>query len=487
MNDRFRFWPWLLVLLMTIAGCAGLPKATPRAASLRSTGVALSESQSALPHMQWPSGSWWNQFGDPQLDELLRRAIADNPHIATAEARIAVAKGFAQVARSAQLPTVDAAAELDSTRFTHNSDFPEQINGHDLFGGPVWNNSLGVSVAYHVDFWGRDRAVLAAALDEVRVAEYEAQDARLAIEGALVRTYARLDYIYRLQDNERSILADEGQVADLAERRLKAGLGTEFETQQARTAVAGTEADLVQTADRIELLKHQIAALCGESPGSADRIERPALQAVNAVASLPTSISAELIGRRPDVLAERARVEATRQGIAAARADFYPNVDLKALAGFAAIGFDQFLGLKSLNTSVGPAVTLPLFEGGRLRGALHVRESQYDIAVDAYNAAILESLHEIADQVSRLQSLQELQVKREETLRLATRAHELARIAFRAGLTDYVNVLSTESQLNGARNAVAQVTFQQVDAIASLDQALGGGLSMTDTQHGSTP
>jgi NodT family efflux transporter outer membrane factor (OMF) lipoprotein len=476
MNGKSLLAP-LLVALVTVAGCASLPPATARSATLPLSELSLSASHSALPASEWPDASWWTQFADPQLDDLVQRAIAGSPRIATAQARIEMAKGQAQVARSGQLPRIDAGAEFDSTRFTHNQYIPGAINGHDLFGGPVWNNSLGASFAYHADFWGRDRAVLAASLDEVRVAEYEAQDARLALEGALVRTYAQLDYVYRLQDNERSILSDERRTLELAERRLQAGLGTEFETQQARTSIASTEADLVEIGDRIELLRYRIAVLCGDSPGHADQIKRPELKSVHAAASLPSVIPAALIGRRPDVLAEKSRVEAMSQQITAARADFYPNVDLKALVGFAAIGFDQFLGLKSLNTSVGPAITLPLFEGGRLRGALHERESQYDIAVDAYNAAILEALHEIATQESRLQALHDLQEKRAETLSLATRAHELAQIAFRAGLTDYVNVLSTESQLNTARNSLAQVNFQQIDAVASLNQALGGGAS----------
>jgi len=162
--------------------------------------------------------------------------------------------------------------------------------------------------------------------------------------------------------------------------------------------------------------------------------------------------------------------------VTVARAAFYPNVNLKASLGLVGIGFGDLFTLKALDATVGPAITLPIFEGGKLRAGLDVRTSEYDSAVDAYNSAVLDALHEIADQISHLESLQSLRQRRVESLQYARRAHELALVAFRAGLTDYNNVLSTEDALNKAENSIAEVGLLQIKALAALNQALGGGL-----------
>ncbi|HVW68448.1 MAG TPA: efflux transporter outer membrane subunit, partial [Steroidobacteraceae bacterium] len=461
---------------LALAGCAAIPPGKPPAAALAPDTLAPSAAMTAAATGHWPEQLWWTRFRDPQLDRLMQRALAGNPRLATAQARIDEARGLAKVSGSATLPSVEAEAGSALTRFTHDSYIPPEINGHDLFDRPVWVSDIGVSAAYHLDFWGRDRAALEASLDRVKVAEYEAQDARLALEDALLRSYAQLSYAYEIQDNERGILSDEQQTLDLANRRLKAGLGTELEIEEAKSAVAATQGELTQIEDRMALLQHQIAALCGDGPGSAEGLARPALTVSHEPATLPSRIPAELIGRRPDVLAERYRVESAGKQIEVAKAAFYPNVDLKATVGLLGIGFGQLVSLKAINADAGPAVTLPIFEGGKLEGALDVRRAQYDAAVDAYNATVLQALREVADELSRHDSLEALQKRRAERLAYARRAHELARIAFRAGLTDYLNVLTTQNDLNRAQNQLAQVGLQQLISLAALNQALGGGL-----------
>jgi NodT family efflux transporter outer membrane factor (OMF) lipoprotein len=198
------------------------------------------------------------------------------------------------------------------------------------------------------------------------------------------------------------------------------------------------------------------------------------------VVGLPSRMPAELIGRRPDVRAERWRVEQAARMIDVAKTAFYPNVDLKAAAGFVGIGFSQFLTNRSLNASVGPAITLPIFEGGRLRANLDAQVSDYDIAVNAYNGVVVEALRQVADELSRLDSSRRLCQRREENLAYARRAHDLAMIAFRAGLTDYVNVLSTERELQRASSALVEANLQQTQARVGLTIALGGGLIVDD-------
>jgi len=468
-------WATSAAAVLALMGCAHMTVAKPSRDRLDVNRLDLGAQMRAAAPAPWPDSLWWRSYGDPQLDRLVDGAIAGNPRLAAAASRIAVAQGLARVNGAALQPSVEAGAEFDRTRFTHDQIYPPEINGYHLFD-EIWSNSAGLSLTQHLDFWHRDRAALEASLDEVKVSEYEAADARLTLETAVVRAYAELSYAYEIQGHENAILAVQERTLDLAKRRLKAGLGTELEIEQASNAAAATQAQLVEVDERMVLLRHQLAALAGEGPGAGEAIEPPNLHWTE-TPGLPSRIPAELIGRRPDVLAARWRVEGAARQIDVAKAAFYPNVNLKAAVGFVGFGFGQLFTDRALNASVGPAVSLPIFEGGRLQAGLDVRTAQYDSAVQAYDATVVQALHEVSDEIDRLDSLERLQTRREQTLAFARRANELALIAFRAGLTDYNNVLSTEDALNRALILIADVGLQRITAIAALHQALGGGLS----------
>jgi len=476
----------MVCVLNLLCGCVSVPKVKPTASALNPNSLAKGSDITESASGGWPAADWWKSYHDPQLNRLIDRSIAGNPRIAAAAERIQMAQAVARVSKSALAPTVDAAAEFDRTRFSEDFYLPPAIDGHDLFT-PLWSNNIGLTASYTFDFWGRDRAAFEAALDAVQVGECEAQNARLLLEGAILRNYAQLSYTYEIQDHDNAILDAQTRILDLAQRRLKAGLGTELEIQQANTAVSATRAQLVVVADQLSILRNQLAALSGAGPGAGEALVRPVMKLDDGI-SLPTQIPAELIGRRPDVRAERWRVEAAAKQVAVSKAAFYPNINLKGSLGFLGIGFGQLIAGNSINATLGPAITLPIFEGGRLRAGLDVRISEYDLAVDAYNATVVEALHQVADQLSRLNSLESLQRRREESLQFARRAQQLAVIAFRAGLTDYNNVLSTEDAFDRAEIAMADVRLQQVTAFAALDEALGGGLvNASDTTNLAAP
>jgi len=252
----------LMLTVAALAGCASMTAVKPGATALVPNDLAAGRDIVAAAQGAWPDVDWWQTFHDPQLDQLMQKAIADNPRMAVAQSRVAVAQGLARVSRAALLPSVEGGAETDLTRYSQDFYIPPAINGHDLFT-PLFSTNLGVTGQYTFDFWGRDRAALEASLDQVKVREYEAQSVRLTLEGAVLRSYAELAYTYEVQDHEQAILTAEDQTLDLARRRLAAGIGTELEIQQASNAVAATRAELEAAADRLTLLRHQLAALIG--------------------------------------------------------------------------------------------------------------------------------------------------------------------------------------------------------------------------------
>jgi NodT family efflux transporter outer membrane factor (OMF) lipoprotein len=272
-------------------------------------------------------------------------------------------------------------------------------------------------------------------------------------------------------------LQQQQQIADLANRRLKGGIGTQLEASQAQTPLPEYERQIDALEERIALGRNQLAALAGKGPGAGDSIQRPKLS-LAAPAGLPSALPAELIGHRPDIVAARWTVAAQARGIDVAKAGFYPDIDLLAsIGGYAAMGpLFQFLKNPSHSWSAGPALSLPIFDGGRLRSELGAASAGYDEAVENYNQSIVGALKDVSDQVIRIRSLTTQAQDAERSVAAARKNYELAREGYRRGLTDYLNVLTAQNQLLRAQEGVAKVHAERLGAHASLVTALGGGL-----------
>ena len=189
----------------------------------------------------------------------------------------------------------------------------------------------------------------------------------------------------------------------------------------------------------------------------------------------PPHLGADLLGRRADVVAARWRVEAAAQGVAAARADFYPDINLNASIGLSALGLDRLLNLGSRQYSVGPALSLPLFDGGALRAQLQGRAAEADAAVAAYNAAVLDAAREVADAASALRSLALQQAEQAHAQAAAADAFVLAQQRYQAGLGNRLPVLQADALLLAQRAQTTDLQARQLDAQAMLALALGGG------------
>lgn len=460
----------LLACAALVGGCAGEGEArraaVPRDPGALAPGRDIGDAELAGG---WPDPRWWRSWGDPQLDALLDAALARSPRLAVAAARIDQARALAGVARGDLLPSVGVEGSLVPTRLSATQAFPPPMGG-----SWVWAGELTVGLSYELDLWGRHHKALAGALDAVRVAAYEERAARLALSGALVRTYCDFGLELELQDSARAILQAQESSLEVARRRFGAGLGTEVPVRQAETQIAATRAELERTDGRLAALRHQLAALAGEGPGAADGLRRPALR-VDGAGTLPSRVPAELVGRRPDVVAARWRVERAAREVDVARTAFYPNVNLAAFAGLLTFGLGAPSG-DSVVAGAGPAVTLPIFEGGKLRAGLRARGAEYDAAVSEYDAAVVDALKDVADALAALRALRREQSVREQAVASAERAHSLALRAFQAGLGEYLEVLQTEVALHTQRDQVARVRYAALEARAALNQALGGGL-----------
>jgi NodT family efflux transporter outer membrane factor (OMF) lipoprotein len=411
---------------------------------------------------------WWNAYGDPRLGVLVDRALAANPSLATVRVRIQRASALADAADAARRPQVNGSLDITREHYSARGAFPPPLAGSIHNSG-----SLLVTGSWELDVFGRQRAALDAAVGAQRAAEADYAAARVLLASNIVRQHVQLARLDDQRDILARSLAQREEILDLIRRRVAAGLDTTVELRQGEGAVPETRAAIAAVDEQRALAVHLLATLSGQGPAALDDWT-PRLAKV-AVMPLPASIPADLLGRRADITAARWRVEAATHELQAARAEFYPSVNLLAFAGFTSVGLDNFVEAGSRQYGIGPAIRLPLFDAGRLRANHKGKAADVDGAVEAYNTVVLDALREAADALSVVRSAEQQQQEQSLALASAESAYDLALRRYRAGLGSYLTVLTAETNVLTQRTADNEVKAKAADAQALLARALGGG------------
>ena len=458
-------------LALALGACADMGHIAPQAALADAHALDGGKTNEAAgAAIAWPRAQWWQALQDPQLDRLMEQALADSPTLRGAQARVRQAEALAGAAEDKTRPQGDASVSINRELYSQHGSTPAP-----LAGNYAWRNQATVTASYDLDLWGRNRAALAAALGDVQLASAESQMARLALETALVRTYIQLSYEFTLQDVIQNSLAQRARILDITQRRRQAGIGTDIDVAQIETTLPAGRRQLEQANESLALLRNQLAALSGKGPSAGSALTRPVLRLDQPLA-IPAALPADLIGRRPDIAAQRWRVEAAAKRIDAARAEFYPNVNLVAFAGFQAFGFSHFLDANSQVRGASPALSLPIFAGARLRAQLGSQTAVYDGAVEQYNATVINAMADVANAVTKAQSLRKQHALTQQALATAQRARDLAEQTYKAGMSDAINMLNTQVALLAEQQQQAQNGASELDLYVSLMNALGGGM-----------
>ncbi|WP_371868910.1 efflux transporter outer membrane subunit [Duganella lactea] len=463
------------LFLCLLAGCANMGNIQPQASLIQVANLNPGQAiAAASANIAWPDERWWEALHDEQLNQLVAAALSDNPSLRATLARVRQAEALAGVARAATQPRVDAAASADRELYSAHSTIPAP-----LAGSYAWKNTATLSGSYDLDLWGRNRDALAAALDEVHLAAAESQMARLTLETSIVRTYIQLSLEYALQDSVADNLAQRQRILEITRRRKAAGLASDIDVASIETTLPAGRREHEQHGETIALLRNQLAALIGKGPGDGETIARPLLTLDRARAdAVPANLPAELVGRRPDIVAQRWRVEAASARISAAKKDFYPNLNLAAFVGQQSLGFGHFLQAGAQMRGITPAISLPVFDGGRLRAQLGNQTALQDGAVEQYNASVVQAMSDVANAVVKIASVKQQDRLTQHALASARRQQHLAEQAYRAGLTDTLNVINAQMTLLNEQQQMAQVAGKQLDNYAVLMSALGGGIKL---------
>jgi NodT family efflux transporter outer membrane factor (OMF) lipoprotein len=454
---------------LALAACASLPPAAP-ARIAKAPGAYAAQQTLAAPAAEWPSDRWWTAYGDPQLDQLITEALAGSPDLAAAQARVRRAEAAAAEARSSQLPSLSANGSVEEMKQSYNLGIPPQFvpQGYNDYG------RLTLDFNWEIDFWGKNRAAVAAATSEARAAQADAAEARLLLSTNVATAYADLARLYAERAvAERSVAAQQ-ETSQLVTNRVANGLDTRGEQRQAEAEPLQSRADLQAIDEGIALTRNRLAALLGAGPDRGLAIAPPKAAALKPL-GLPANLAADLVGRRPDVTAARWRAEAATSRIKQAKASFYPNVNLAAYIGVQSLFLNKLTSSGSDIGSVGPAVSLPIFEGGRLRANLRGAEADRDAAVADYDAAVAEAFRQTADAVASQKALAGQLADSRAALAASEDAYRIARLRYQGGLSTYQTVLIAEQAALRRRRAVADLEARAFALDIALVRALGGG------------
>ncbi|HSX37394.1 MAG TPA: efflux transporter outer membrane subunit [Chlamydiales bacterium] len=464
-----------ILFLLVLSGCVRIPEsqqAIPESSCGVSSAVQEAIRSGGFEAGEWVQQKWWEQFDDAVLSTLIDRGLQSSPSLLLAQERLKAAAQVALQKKAALYPELD----LDTLDvWTHLSregflrafapTFPATIN--DFY--------IGLSFYYEFDFWGKNRDLFQSALGEIAASSAEMMQAELIMATSIAYTYFELQFLLRKKQLLEERKETHDSVIQIAVQRQERAIDTAFEPLAARADTLDIEAELKELCSDIDGHIHKLKALAGMQQDEHLDIRQSDPKPLRL--ALPETLGLDLIGRRPDLIALRRRLEAAAKQVDAAKTDFYPNINLRAVLGTESVLFSKLFKKENWNLAALPAIHLPIFTAGRIRAQLYEKLADFNGAVYSYNQLILEAAREVADSLTKINALlQEIEI-RKQSLRVALSQET---IAFRR----YAGALATRSDRLSARDIVLQkqlilATIEYGTQLAEIElvRQLGGGFS----------
>ena len=447
-----------LGLLVVLGACQLTPKyAEPQVAlpdSWREETAQASASQDKI------ESTWWKGFNSGELDNLVAGALDGNFDLRAALARIDQARASAKIAGAPLLPSVDASS---STGWNRNNPSSGKTTSEN-------SGRAGLSVGYEVDLFGRNRAGLSAAEANLRGSVYDRDALELVVKGDVAQGYFGLLNLRERMDIARTNLENSRQVLRIVEARFNAGTASALEVSRQRTSLSSAEASLTALGNQERAAENALSILLGRAPADLK------LQAKNlrdiAIPKIPVSQPSAVVAQRPDVRSAEESLVAANADIGAARAAFFPVLNL---------GLDTTVAFSPLSDPASVALALaasaatPIFKGGQLEGGVERARARQAELVETYRKTVVTSMQEVENALSSAQAAREREVSLATAMQEARTAYTLSRDLYDAGATDYQTMLDAERTLLSAEDSHASVRLELLNAAVDLYKALGGG------------
>ena len=427
---------------------------------------AVSEAGPPLPE------EWWRLYREPELDGLIATASESNQTLRQAVARVEEARALARVAGSFLYPTISNNPRFSRTRYSGNRD--SAVTGQQVPQG-VTNNDwlIPINLSYEIDVWGRVRRSFESARAQAKASEDDVGVVRLIVETDVTRFYYTLRSLdAQAQILEQTVVAYREQVR-LVSVQLRTGLVSPIVVSQAQAQLQTT---LAQQRDVLRAradLEHALAILCGR-PAPSFAVAVNPLGEVSPPA-VPPGLPAQLLARRPDVAEAEQNLVAANAQVGVATAEFYPRFTLTSSAGFESADISTVFTWQSRVASILPSVSIPIFEGGRLRANLEATEARYRQAVAAYTNQILVAYGDVEDALTNLHAFTDEVGSLREAVSASRDYLRFAQAQFKYGLVDYLIVIDAERTLLANELSLALAVNLQIGASIQLIKALGGG------------
>jgi NodT family efflux transporter outer membrane factor (OMF) lipoprotein len=455
-----------LLLALTASSCAtGRAPLPPPAPQVPPAFRESADWKTGEPSDQLRRGSWWEVFGDPQLDALEATIDVSNDTLRGAQARFLQARAAVGIARGSRYPQVGTAPQI--TAGTESGNRPD-ATGHKR----VSDFLLPVDVSYEADVWGRVRLGIAAARASAQASAADLEAVRLSLHAELALDYFELRGI----DAERVILDNSvaafQRALELTRNRFSGGLASQADVSLAETQLEATRAQAVDLGARRAGLEHAIAVLTGRPPSA---LQLPSSPLASPPPEIPMGLPSDLLERRPDIAGAERRIAAAGAQVGIAQAAFFPRLLLTAAAGFESRSLLSWLSGLSTFWSAGPAAAVTLFDGGRRRAVSAQARAGYDETVAFYHETILRSLQEVEDSLATLRVLREEASIQAAAVAAADRSLALATNRYRGGVTSYLEVITAQNAALTNQRTAASILSRRLAASVLLIKALGGG------------
>lgn len=429
--------------------------------------------QSAATEAATPApDTWWTLFRDSELNSLVDRALAGNQELAGALARVQSARALSQIERAAWFPQLGILNTTTFERLSAKSVGANLPAGASLPELERDRYRLFLDLNYELDLWGRVRRGVEGARAREQ-AQRDLVDAQRLIVAAEVARHHFLTASLEAQGRIlKETVALRQEALDLQNSRFQGGLANEMDVARARTELELTRADLVAIERQRGSLEHALAVLCGEPPAGFEKQRSARLPAPPRV---PAGLPSTVLQRRPDLRAAEQNLRAANAAIGVAMADFFPSFRLVGTAGLESVGSEDFLQGRAKAANLGPQVTLPIFQGGRLLGGLRGARARHEEAIAAYKQTVLTALREVEDALLDARTFERQRAAVAAAVAAAQETAKLSRLRYDRGLSNYFEVVDAERVVLAARLSQAQLDGQRLVAAVQMLRALGGG------------
>lgn len=453
-----------------LAGCTTVGKdfvepQAPQTAAYRHADPAMTDS-ARLP------SAWWTVYNDAALNALEARALTDSPSVKASAQRLLQAQAQLGNLRAAQGPAVSVGAGISNSRTSARTSQGLALGGRSIEGN---NYSVGASLSYEVDLWGRVRRVVEAADAQALAAQDDRDGVALLLSAHVATAYWQLRGLDADIAILKSALDTRAEAEQVVEARFKGGLTNELDVSRTRIERANAQADLHEAVRQRDLIEHALATLAGASP-SAPLVAASDKAALPLPPAIPVGLPASLLSQRPDLAASVATLRSFNAQVAVAEAAFYPSVSLTSNFGFASEALRDLATGSARQFSVGPlSLSLPIFDGGRNKANLALAKARYDEAIANHQGRLLTALREVEDALSDVQQRQLQADAQAKSQQAAARAYLVAKARYERGLSNYLDVTDAQRSALAADRAAAQIRTQRLLASAAVARALGGG------------